>query len=190
MTEKYRYKTTPKANEGAIVKGDKYRFTILTSRLIRIEYNEDGIFEDRATQLAVNRQFDVPEFSSSISDNLLTITTDHIELTYNVDKPFSQYSLKLHYTGKNAGVNAGEKSTMWSFGYNGGTSLGGTTRTLDEVVKLTGKEKSHVEEILKERPYYMVFAMDKKIFDSMEVLKNVMQAVSSAWIPRVCPPTV
>ena len=32
-----------------------------------------------------------------------------------------------------------------------------------------------LEEILKERPYYMVFAMDKKIFDSMEVLKNVMQ---------------
>ncbi len=133
MTEKYRYKTTPIANEGAIVKGDKYRFTVLTSRLIRIEYNEEGIFEDRATQLAVNRQFDVPEFSTSISDNMLTITTNHIELTYNVDKPFSQYSLKLCYTGKNAGVNAGEKSTMWSFGYNGGTSLGGTTRTLDEV---------------------------------------------------------
>lgn len=33
---------SPKADERAIIKGDKYRFTILTDRMIRIEYNENG----------------------------------------------------------------------------------------------------------------------------------------------------
>lgn len=35
--------------EDAIVKGDNYRFSIITPRLIRMEYSENGAFEDRAT---------------------------------------------------------------------------------------------------------------------------------------------
>ncbi|MBR5271054.1 MAG: alpha-xylosidase, partial [Clostridia bacterium] len=133
MNEKYRYKTTPIAADGAIIKGDKYRFTILTSQLLRIEYSNNGCFEDGATQLAINRQFDVPEFSLSESNNLLTITTEHIELTYDINKPFLPTSLKLRYIGKNSCVEAGIKSTVWSFGSNGGSSLFGTARTLDGV---------------------------------------------------------
>ena len=37
-----------------IIKGKKYRFSILTPRLIRIEYNENGVFEDRATSLVIS----------------------------------------------------------------------------------------------------------------------------------------
>ena len=40
-----------KAVEENIVKGEKYRFTILTERLIRIEYNEYGEFLDKPTEL-------------------------------------------------------------------------------------------------------------------------------------------
>ena len=32
-----------KANEKSVIKGDKFRFTVLTERLIRIEYNDRGI---------------------------------------------------------------------------------------------------------------------------------------------------
>ena len=39
------------ANGANVIKGNKYRFTILTERLIRLEYSEDGIFEDRPTEL-------------------------------------------------------------------------------------------------------------------------------------------
>ena len=42
--------TNPIANKNAVIRGDKYRFTVLTDRLLRLEYDEDGIFEDRATQ--------------------------------------------------------------------------------------------------------------------------------------------
>ena len=33
-----------KANPKCIVAGNKYRITVMTERLIRLEYNEDGIF--------------------------------------------------------------------------------------------------------------------------------------------------
>ena len=52
-----------------IVKGNTYRFTILTPRLIRIEYNKDGIFEDRATSLVVNRNFPECKFNMTTDEN-------------------------------------------------------------------------------------------------------------------------
>ena len=130
---KYNYKTTPVAFDHSVVKGDKYRFTILTSRLIRIEYNENGHFEDRATQTVINRQFEKVDFSVKETDNSLVITTDHIELSYT-KQPFSKYSLKVRYVGELSHYNIGKSSSYWFFGddmsrYN----LGGTTRTLDGV---------------------------------------------------------
>ena len=68
---KYRIKTSPIAKKEAIIKGDKYRFTILTSRMVRIEYSENGIFEDRATQIVYNRDFDVPEFTVTEKNGII-----------------------------------------------------------------------------------------------------------------------
>ena len=131
INEKYRYHTTPCANEKAIVCGEKYRFTILTSKLIRIEYNENSIFEDRATQTVINRNFPVPDFSVENIDDTLIIKTKDVELTYYGGE-FTQNSLKCRYLGENSSVSAGGKSTSWH--YNEETSnLGGTARTLDRI---------------------------------------------------------
>ncbi|MBR5613856.1 MAG: DUF5110 domain-containing protein [Clostridia bacterium] len=132
MKEKYQYKTTPKADEKAVIVGDKYRFTVLTSRLLRIEYSETGYFEDRATQTVINRCFDVPEFTCSDSNGIVIITTENVELIYTKEA-FSQNSLSLKYVGKNSGVKAGLMSTHWYFGVNENTNLKGTARTLDGV---------------------------------------------------------
>ncbi len=45
-----------------ILQGDQYRITVLTPSLLRLEYSETGDFEDRATQMVVNRDFEVPEY--------------------------------------------------------------------------------------------------------------------------------
>lgn len=132
INQKYSYKTNPIANEKSIVKGDKYRFTILTSRLIRIEYNENGHFEDRATQTVVNRMFDLVPFTVNDTEQLLTITTKHIELKYT-KQPFSQNSLSVRYIEKNSSVKAGKAATNWYFGKEANLDLGGTSRTLDNV---------------------------------------------------------
>ena len=54
----------PLADAGYVVRGDKYRITVLTDCLLRLEYSENGVFEDRATRLAFNRRFDTPAFET------------------------------------------------------------------------------------------------------------------------------
>ncbi len=65
------------------------RFTVLTSRLIRMEYSASGVWEDAATFTVLNRRLPVPRFTSGVEaavDSLgnsiqaLTIRTEHLEL--------------------------------------------------------------------------------------------------------------
>ena len=49
------------ANPECVLQGEKYRFTILSESLIRIEYNKDGVFEDRPTELVWYRNFEKPD---------------------------------------------------------------------------------------------------------------------------------
>ena len=123
----------PAANEKAIISGENYRFTLLTPRLIRIEYNDRGIFSDRETFLAVNRDFDVPEFSVENKNEVITITTDYIKLTYKQNNPFNQESLSVCYTNDNASVYAGRHLSHWKFGVTSARNLKGTATSLDNV---------------------------------------------------------
>ncbi len=131
-SNRYEYKTTPTAKNECIIKGDKYRFTVLTSRLIRAEYSETGFFEDRPTQTVINRNFPLVKFKVEEDDNSLIINTDNITLTY-YKKAFDKNSLFIKYTGENSKVNAGYGSTVWMFGGRPSPNLGGTARTLDGV---------------------------------------------------------
>lgn len=40
-----------------IISGKKFRFTLLSDRLIRLEYSPNGLFEDRISQRVVFRNF-------------------------------------------------------------------------------------------------------------------------------------
>lgn len=57
MQEIYRVKTSPVALSDNMIIGEKYRITLLTEALVRLEYCEDGVFEDRATQTVLFRDF-------------------------------------------------------------------------------------------------------------------------------------
>ena len=46
----------------AVHKGDFYRITVLTDRLVRLEYSVSGNFVDNLTDLVSNRNFPVPLF--------------------------------------------------------------------------------------------------------------------------------
>ena len=86
-------------NQKNIVRGDKYRFSILSPRLIRIEYNKDNIFEDRATSLVVKRNFGDVSFTTSQTDLSLTITTEYFTLTYIKSSPITSKNLKVVING-------------------------------------------------------------------------------------------
>lgn len=59
----------------AVIKGEKYRFTILTSALIRMEYSEKGVFVDLPTQTVANRNFPVPGFDRKDTEERMEIAT-------------------------------------------------------------------------------------------------------------------
>eukprot|EP01084_Bolivina_argentea_P279647 478099_1 len=72
------------ANPSSIViVNNKARFTILSENLIRLEYSNNGKFEDRPSVTAVNRYTSkTPQFTNSTSGDITTITTKYLTLTY------------------------------------------------------------------------------------------------------------
>ena len=61
----------PVADPAAVVTSGNARFTVLTSRMIRIQYSATAQFEDRATFAIVNRRLPVPEFTTETADGYL-----------------------------------------------------------------------------------------------------------------------
>ena len=115
----------PRANKKAIVEGKNYRFTVLTSQMIRLEYNDQGIFEDLSTQIIVNRDFLVPKYRVIDEEENLEIITEHLHLKYN-KKEFSKNGLSIQVKG-----NISAYRSIWYYGENG-ENLKGTARTLDD----------------------------------------------------------
>ncbi|MBK8900357.1 MAG: DUF5110 domain-containing protein [Anaerolineaceae bacterium] len=122
----------PVANPEAVVMAGTARFTVLTSRLIRLEYDKNGRFQDAPSQPFWYRSQPVPEFEHEVVDGRLTLTTDHLQLRYQIGKPFSARSLQI--TLKASG-------TVWRFGDKNSQNLRGTYRTLDQVSGSTPLEQ-------------------------------------------------
>ena len=114
----------PKADEKAQVVVGNARFTVLTPQMIRMEWAEDGKFEDRASLTFVNRKLDVPAFKVRETRTKLTITTSNVTLTYVKGAKFSADNLKAEI------LVAGNK-VVWHYGDEDTQNLMGTTRTLD-----------------------------------------------------------
>ncbi len=101
------------------------RFTVLTSRMIRMEWAEDGKFEDNASLAAVNRNLPPVKFKSSVKDKSLTVSTADVTLVCSdCLKPFSSKTLS-------ASFKVDGKSASWRFGQKDPLNLKGSYRTLD-----------------------------------------------------------
>lgn len=97
------------ASNRNVIKGNTFRFTVLTPRLIRLEYNANGRFEDRATALVVNRLFPDNRFSVADNNISLTITTEYFTLTYVKEKPLSSNTIKVVINGTDKEWQPGNK---------------------------------------------------------------------------------
>ena len=119
----------PKPNPNAVVLEGKARFTVLTPEMIRIQYSDKQLFEDRATFAVVNRNLPVPKFSTERKDGFLYIKTDALLLKYKIggriaaDKPSDEVlSVAFSLNGR---------PVLWYPGKDDALNLKGTTRTLD-----------------------------------------------------------
>lgn len=118
------------------------RFTVLTSRVIRIEYarNEDGTFEDRATLAILNRKTETPNFHVTKQGRSVIIDTDYLRLNYTqpgADDAFRGFSPEnLVITNSVPGkerVYRNVPQFTWRFGDVDSGNLFGTVRTLDDL---------------------------------------------------------
>lgn len=75
-------------NNTNIIQGQKYRFTVLSEILIRMEYSETGEFLDECTELARNRNFSMPKFKIEQDERFLVIETNYFRLEYAKEKSF------------------------------------------------------------------------------------------------------
>lgn len=124
MKKRFQWEVRPNALPENTVVGEKYRFTVLESGLIRMEYAADGVFEDRASQSFFYRDLPKCNFSCAISQEQLVLETDQLVLRYIPNAPFAANSLSVQ-------LKCSPCST-WNFG-DAYEDLGGTARTLDAV---------------------------------------------------------
>ena len=121
--------TQPVAAATAIIQGITYRISVLTERLLRLEYNETGHFEDRASQVVWNRAFPKVEFEVNETEEELELETSFLHLHYD-KKEFSANGLTIEVKGYGK-----DQARSWFFGKDPEHSgnLFGTARTLDMV---------------------------------------------------------
>ena len=77
----------PVANPKATVTFGKFRATVLTSTLVRMEFSPNATFDDRASLQVVHRHLPVPDFSvTKLNETAIRVTTSDLSLTYVDDK--------------------------------------------------------------------------------------------------------
>ena len=112
-----------RAQPSAVVVAGRARFTILSPTLVRIEWAEDGRFEDRPTLFALRRKHRPPKFTTTERRGRLIIETDALTLSYRPSSaPLSPRNLEIHVHSVD---------TTWQPGLAGEQNLGGPYRSLD-----------------------------------------------------------
>lgn len=115
----------PVAHPDQVAAHHNVRVTVLTDRLVRIEYADDAVFEDRPTLDVVNRRFEPARFTARTEGTALVVDTGAVRLTCtDCTRPFTSRSLS-------AVIATGDGTITWRHGKRDRGNLGGTVRTLD-----------------------------------------------------------
>lgn len=115
----------PLADPDAVVAHGESRFTVLTPRLIRIEWAPGGTFDDRPSYAFPSRRGPAPAFHMAVSGDELTIDTGALRLTRS--------GLAGPHSAENLGVELGlgGRAVRWAPGAADPHNLRGARRTLD-----------------------------------------------------------
>ena len=145
----------PVACPEAVVVCGNARFTVLTDRLIRMEWADDGVFEDRASLAVVNRNLPVPAFKLVRQGDGLVIKTEKLTLTYKGGA----------FTPENLTVKFGMGA--WKPGMASSGNLKGTARTLDGCLgfeKISNRESTLEDGILSRDGWALVDESARHLF--------------------------
>lgn len=109
------------------------RFTVLTSRLIRLELDPSCRFEDRPSTAVWRRRLSSPPVTVKQTDEKFILQTRHLRLEYD---PHA-----AAFTPKSLHITLLQNNTVWHPGSHTWDNLGGTARTLDEAAGRIRLEK-------------------------------------------------
>ena len=122
-----------KSKQQAIFAGKKYRITILSEVLIRLEYNEKGEFVDRPTEFALNRNFEIPQMDVKEDANYLQIKTNYFYLQYHKEHFFG--GTKMAPDG-NLRISLNGTEKVWYYNHPEVRNFKGSTVSLDDLSKI------------------------------------------------------
>jgi alpha-glucosidase len=127
LFERIRFQGDPVASPDSTVVSGHARFTILTPRLIRLEWSETGVFEDRSTYAFPTRYTSTPpRIFQRLEGKTLVIDTGPLQLRYTQSSGrFSADNLSIFF-------DLGGERRTWTPGMSNPANLRGTRRTLDE----------------------------------------------------------
>jgi alpha-glucosidase (family GH31 glycosyl hydrolase) len=149
----------PVANPKATVVSGNVRFTVLSPRVIRMEWSSDAKFTDNASLTFVNRNLPVPSFTKKESNGMIEIVTDVVNLKYKIGSgKFTENNLSVDF-------NVNGKTTSWKPGMPNSRNLLGTTRTLDGV---DGAAKELEQGIISRDGWYLIDDSERPLFDNSE----------------------
>ena len=112
-----------------IVKGEKFRFTFLSERLIRLEYSPNGSFEDRISQRVIFRKFPKVKYTKAQTESLIQLSTSYFTLNYDMNKPFLGSKL-APASNLNILLNGTDKT--WYYHHPEARNFGGLNYSLDD----------------------------------------------------------
>ena len=112
----------------AIILGKRYRITLLSDVLVRLEYSENGEFENRPTEQVVFRAFNVPRYTKQEDKNFLVLTTKYFKLEYQKEMPFIGSKVSPDQYLK---INLNNSDKFWYFNSAEARNFKGTAYSLD-----------------------------------------------------------
>jgi alpha-glucosidase (family GH31 glycosyl hydrolase) len=145
---------------------DQARFTVLSDRLIRMEFAPGGRFNNQATLTFVNRKLPVPKYQVAHTNGWLTISTTYVTLHYKEKSgKFTAENLVVSY-------HDAAHNFTWRPGTVDQKNLKGTTRTLDGVIGKYGLYQQHTVEldngILSRSGWCFIDDSERPLFDNSD----------------------
>lgn len=119
-------------NKRHVFQGSKYRISVLSDCLLRIEYNPLGKFNDLLTPIVRNRLFPDPLYTKKEDNVYLSIETKFYTLNYVKD---------AHFNDKTLSVKLNDTNFMWYYGMKEYKNFKSCTISLDNMLELPNLEK-------------------------------------------------
>ncbi|MCU0497357.1 MAG: DUF5110 domain-containing protein [Anaerolineae bacterium] len=158
--QQFKLAFAPIARSESIAHIGQARFTLLTTRLIRMEFSPTGVFEDRATQAFWYRDQPTPAFTVTRDQDQVVIETEYLKINYqNSPAGFSTTTLTIELKAL---------GRTWYYGQPNPNNLLGTARTLDGVSGQTVLEPG----LISRDGWAMVDDSQRLVFDDQGWLQN------------------